>query len=263
MSSKFFTYFTVLLAATLLLTFLHIKGWLRPVESSTSEVARPFVYVFRGAGNFTRSFFGFFGSVSSLTKQSAALSNEVRSLQEQNVALQQYQLENEILKKELNYRQSTNLDLVSADVIAKDPTGFSQTLTLDIGANQGIKEGDAVLAQGVLVGKIIFLDQFTSKVLLITDPQSKIDAALAASGQTGVLEGSFGSGVVLSDVSQNVALNQGDAVVTAGLTDQIPKGILIGTIDTLQSKKQDLLQTAAVVPAVDLKRLEFLAVLRK
>jgi len=261
--TKTFGYFTILLAATLLLIFLHLRGWLRPVESAAVQTTRPFVYVLSGTGNLTKSFFSLFASVNGLNRQNADLKQQVRTLQEQNVTLQQYKLENEVLKKELNYRSASGFDLVSADVIAKDPTGFTQTITLDVGDNQNVRVGDAVLAQGALVGKVTALDEFTCKVLLITDSQSKIDAELSSSGEKGVLQGSFGSGVVLTDISQDAVVNKDDQVATAGLTDQIPKGILIGTVGELQSQKNDLLQTVTITPAVDLKGLQFVAVVRR
>lgn len=261
--TKTFGYFAILLTASLLLIFLHLRGWLRPVESAAVQTTRPFVYVLGGAGNYAKSFFSLFASVHRLNKDNSGLRGQVRSLEEQVVALQQYKLENDVLKKELDYRNNSAFDLVSADVIAKDPTGFTQTITLDVGANQKIRSGDAVLAQGVLVGKITVIDQFTAKALLITDPQSNIDAELAATGDKGVLQGSFGSGVLIRELSQDVKLNKGDAVATAGLTDQIPKGIFIGTIGDIQSQKHDLLQSAAVVPGIDLKSLQFVAVVRR
>ena len=77
--------------------------------------------------------------------------------------------ENEKLKDELEYRQKTAHNLVSATVLGKthgDPElGFKY-----IGSGSGIKVGAAVLSQGYLIGKIVSVDSFTSKVLLVTDP---------------------------------------------------------------------------------------------
>jgi rod shape-determining protein MreC len=260
--TKTFAYFSVILAIALLLIFLHLKGWIKPLESTLAEIPRPFIAISQSSGNYIKSFFSFFGSVAKLNRVNSDLRQQVTDLSEQNALLEQFKLENDTLKKELAYRNTAKSNLISADVISKDPTDFSQTITLNIGSNQSINEGDGVLAQGVFVGKIISVQSFTAKAQLISDPQSAVDAALSATGEIGVLKGSFGSGVALDDISQNVSINKGDRVVTAGLTSNIPKGILIGTIGEIQSQKNDLLQRASVIPAVDLKQLRFVAVIR-
>ena len=260
--SKTFRYFFILLVAAALLIVLHISGWLKPVESTIAEIPRPVVYVFSEAGKSGKSFFSFFGSVRKLSIENTALKNQVIDLQEQTVSLQEYKVENAVLEKELNYRQTVNYNLVSANVIARDPIGYSQTITLDIGNNQGISVGDAVIAQGVLIGKISSVQSFTSKALLITDPTSAIDAQLSASGIDATLRGSFGSGIVLSEIPQNTPVHQGDLVISAGLTGKIPHGLLIGTISDIQTPANALLQTATVLSGVDLKNLLFVAVIK-
>ncbi len=258
-----FTYFTILLAAALLLVFLHVKGWLRPVESALAQVPRPIIYVLSGIGNSTHSFFSFFGSVSALNTSNTELQQRVRNLEQEIIALQQNKLENDILRKELNYRSTAKFDLVSANVIASDPSGFSQVITIDSGHNDGIQSGDAVLSAGVFIGKIIQTDSFTSKVLLITDPQSAIDAQIGTTGDKGILRGSYGSGIIIDMISQNAQLSKSDEVVTAGLTEQIPRGLFIGNIGELQNQKTDLLQKSTVISGVDLKNLLFVSVIRK
>lgn len=258
-----FALFAFLLALTLLIVFLSVKGAAKPVQSAAVQAPRPLVYIFTGIGHSFSSFFGYFSSVSKVNRENAELEQRVLGLQQDNVVLQQYKLENDKLKKELNYRQTGRFNLVSATVIGKDPTGFSQAVIIDAGANDGIEAGSGVLAQGVLIGKVVSVDEFTSKVLLVTDPQSNIDAQISATGDNAIARGSYGSGIIVDMVSQNVQLNSGDEVVTAGLNSDIPKGILIGTVGQLQSQKNDLLQKATVISGVDLKDLDFVAVIKK
>jgi rod shape-determining protein MreC len=260
--NKPFAIFSFLLALTLLLILLNVKGASKPVESTIVQAPRPFIYVLSGVGNTFKSFFTYFGSISRVNRQSAELKDSVRKLQQDNIVLQQYKIENEKLKKELNYRATAPFELISGTVIGKDPTGFSQAVILNIGSSDGVKEGAGVLAQGVLIGKVISVESFTSKVLLVTDPQSNIDAQISATGDNAIARGSYGSGVVVDMVSQNVQLNPGDQVVTAGLSSQIPKGILIGSVGQLQSQKNDLLQKATVVSGTDLKKLDFVSVIK-
>jgi rod shape-determining protein MreC len=232
------------------------------IESGIADIPRPFVYVFDSIGNGSRSFFGIFSSVSRLKNQNAQLSAGNTDLQEQIVSLQADKLENQLLRQELNYRQTTQLNVISASVIGKDPTGLSQTVTINEGSHDGVQVGDAVLAQGVLVGKVSSITDYNAQVLLITDPQSSVDAEVSVTGDTGVLNGSYGSGLTITMISQTSAITSGDQVVTAGLTALVPKGILIGTVGDIQTSKNQLLQDASVVSPINLKDLLFVAVVK-
>ncbi len=261
--SKQFTVFAFLFFLALVLIFLHIRGKSAAAESAAVQAPRPFIYVLQGAGHALGSFFSYFSQVSSLNQLNARLEQQNRSLQQNNVALQQYKLENDKLKSELNYRQTAPFGLVSATVISKDPTGFSQAVIINAGSRDGIQSKAAVLAQGVLIGKVTEVNDFTSKVLLVTDPQSTLDAQISATGDNALVRGSYGSGMVIDMVSQNIQINKDDQVVTAGLNQDIPRGILIGTIGDLQSAKNDLLQKATVISSADLKNLNFVSVIKK
>lgn len=259
--TKTFTLFFFFLAVTAVLMFTHARGWSSALESYVAQAPRPFINLFRSIGRSAVSVSNYFATVSEINKSDALLKEQIRSLQEQNLALQQHKLENEILKKELNYRNTSRLPVVSASAIARDPTGFSQILTIDAGYRDNVKVGDAVVSQGALVGRIASADALTSKVLLITDPQSAIEARNSVTGDNGILRGSYGSGLILDMLSQNAKITKGDLVMTFGLASQIPRGVLIGTIGEIQSKPNDLLQKATVVPAADLKNLIFLDVI--
>ncbi len=233
------------------------------MESAATQAPRPIIYVLNGVGSSFKSFFTYFSSVSKVNKKNAELSADVLRLQQDNIVLQQYRLENEKLKKELAYRAVPKFSLISATVIAKDPTGYSQAVILNVGASDGVTAGAGVMAQGVLIGKIVSVEGFTSKVLLVTDPQSSIDAQVSATGDNAIARGSYGSGIIVDMVSQNVTLNKGDEIVTAGLSADLPQGILIGTVGQLQSQKNDLLQKATLVSSTDLKNIRFVSVIKK
>ncbi len=255
--------FSLLIFLGLVLLILSINGLSKPLQSTGVQPSRPLVYVFSKAGNSLKSFFSYFSSVNSVNRKNAALSEQLRKLQQENVALQQYKLENEKLREELAFRQKTSLNLVSATVLGKDPTGFSQSLVLNIGKSSGIKVGAAVLSEGFLIGKIVSVDTFTSKVLLVTDPQSTIDAQISSTGDNGIVRGSYGSGMIIENLSQSALVNNNDRVMTAGLSAEIPRGLLIGNVGQLQSQKSDLLQRATVISGVDLKNLEFVSVIKE
>jgi rod shape-determining protein MreC len=258
--SKEFKYVAAALIVAALLVFAHAVGFLSPVEAGIADVPRPFVFVFERTGSGVQSFFGIFSSVHTLKTTNATLESQNVALEEEVAGLQQSALENQVLRQELNYRSTSDLKLISANVIGKNPGGFAETLTIDQGSHDGVKVGDAVVAQGVFVGRISATTDYNAQVLLVSDSQSSIDAKIGASGDTGVLDGSFGSGMTISMISQTSTISQGDEVLTAGLTDNTPSGLLIGTIGDVESGKNQLLQNASVVSPINLRTLTFLAV---
>ncbi|GAC1412278.1 MAG: rod shape-determining protein MreC [Candidatus Doudnabacteria bacterium] len=260
--SKSSSVFLFLLVVTVVLIFAHMRGWSKGPESAAAQTPRPLVYVFSGIGNSVSSFFSYFSSVTRVKNQNAELTNEVRKLEQENIVLQQFRLENERLKKDLGYRDNSKYALIPATVVGIDPTGFSQSILLNVGSSNGVRVGAAILSEGVLVGKIVSTESFTSKALLISDPSSNLDAQISRTGDNAIVRGSYGSGIVIDMVSQNINLNKGDEVVTAGLNADLPSGILIGTIGELQSQKNDLLQKATVVSSTDLKNINFVYVIK-
>ena len=260
--TKTFIIFFALLAAVVLLSFLRARGTFAPVEDALAEAPRPITYIFTGTIHAAGDFFSYFGSAHNLSSTNAQLRDQVRTLQAQLVDLSQDKLENQVLRQELNYRQNTTLNIVSAQVIGNDPTGFTQEEVANVGSSSGIKAGDAVLAQGVLVGRITEVAAATSKFTLVTDPSSSIDVQLGDTGEHGILKGSYGSGTIIDSVSPKAAITTGEQVVTAGLTSDMPAKILVGSVGEILSNKSDLLQRATVVSAVDIKNLQFVGIVK-
>ena len=260
--TKQFVYFFSLFTLTCIIIFMQFRGWLNPIESFAAEIPRPIVYIFSASGHGISSFFSFFSSVPALNRTNAQLQDQVRQLQEQNATLSQDQLENQILKQELDFRNTSKIEVISGTVIANDPTGFSQTMTINIGSKDGVAIGKGVLSQGVFIGVISSVSTMSAKVTLVTDPQSVLDAELNGTNDSGILRGSSGSGIILDTISQKAQVSPGQEIVTAGLTNGIPKGILIGTVDKVESQKNDLLQSVSVISAVDLRQVYFVSVIQ-
>jgi rod shape-determining protein MreC len=108
----------------------------------------------------------------------------------------------------------------------------------------------AVISQGALIGRVTEVRSQSSVVRAITSLSSGIQARLTLNQEKGYLVGT-GNGVVLKDISQGLAVESGSVVETSGLGGSLPQGILIGTIDSLQSAKSELSQTFRIALPVD------------
>lgn len=150
---------------------------------------------------------------------------------------------------------------VEARVIGFPPENEARAVTIDRGAQAGVRQGDAVVALGGAVGKIASVAPFSSTVVLITDFTSRIPAVVRRGRWWGIARGNLSS-VHLEYVSQDAPLRTGDVVVT-GEGRSFHSGVPIGTIAATQRGDATLYQTAVVTPAVNLGALDRVVVLSR
>ncbi len=248
--TKAFALFAFTLVVVVFGLFLQVKGMLQPIEYALLQSPRPLVSGAKAVASPVKFFFSTLFTLRSIISQNNDLSAKVADLQKQIVNNDQLKNENDILKQELGFVQSSGLALQPCNVINIDPQQLSDAMVLGCGEGSGIAEGQAVIAQGYLVAKVLHVGKYSSTALLITNNNSAVDARLSKGNIEGVVKGSYGSGVVLDLVSQNADLRKGDIVVTAGINSQIAKNLVIGEVGDVLSKPNDLFKRVSIVTPV-------------
>lgn len=159
---------------------------------------------------------------------------------------------------------AANIPAVAARVVATSPSNFQLTVTIDKGRDHEVAQGMPVVTGAGLVGRVVDVAKSRATVLLITDPSSNVGVRLQSSGDVGVAKGSGPRdplSVDLVDVGTNVA--QGEAVVTSGLQQSVfPPAVPVGRVRSARVPSGALQKEITVDPIVDLRRLEFVKVLR-
>lgn len=151
-------------------------------------------------------------------------------------------------------------DGIPALVIGYDPEAATHVVTIDRGAKDGVHRDDGVATGRGVVGRVVEVSPFSSKVLLVTDATSKLPAVVQHGRWWAIAVGTS-TRVKLQYVSQDAKLKLGDRVVT-GEGRSFRAGILIGTIKQLEPVSAGALdQTAIVQPAADLSALSNVVVL--
>lgn len=190
---------------------------------------------------------------------SITLPSQTDQLKRQNVELlaeiaklKEIERENQILREQLGLEEKEDWQLISASII-----GRNQVLVIDKGEKQGIKPGQPVIAQGgLLIGQIIETFPISSKVLLITNPQSEINALAQVTRAQGIVKGEYGLGLKMEMIPQDKEIHLGDIVITSGLDGQFPKGLIIGTIETINRLDNQIFQKAILQPTFSFRDLE-------
>ncbi len=164
--------------------------------------------------------------------------------------------ENSRLRKLLDFKNKLTSRVLSAEVIGKDPRQLFKTVRISKGAADGIKQGMSVLSDQGLVGQVIRTSSNYSDVILVTDPNSNIDAIVQNSRFRGVLEGLGKTECRLKYLERLDDVNVGDVILTSGMGKRFPKGLIIGTVSKVDKKKYGTTQQVTVKPVVDFSRLE-------
>jgi rod shape-determining protein MreC len=262
-SDETYTYVIAAVSIAVVGFVLHITGILRPVESYLVRGVAPVQSFFYRQGVNISEGFGLITSIRAVAEENATLSDRVKDLEVANAELKEAQIENEKLKEQLGFINETGFQTIPATVIGSDPNNFLKSLLINRGADEGIEKGHAVLDEkGVLIGKILEVDKKTSVVLLITDSNSSFVGIAQDSRSTGSVVGELGLALKMTSIAQEDQVQEGERVVTAGLEDNVPKGLAIGTLRAIEGKDNELFKEAKIEPFGDFKNIELVFVLK-
>jgi rod shape-determining protein MreC len=143
---------------------------------------------------------------------------------------------------------------IEARVVGFPPENELRSVTIDRGANAGVRRDDGVVAVDGVVGRVASVAPFSSNVVLITDYTSRIPAVVRRGRWWGIARGNLGS-VRLEYVPQDAPLKVGDVIVT-GEGRSFHSGVPIGTVTSIDRGDATLYQTAVVKPSVELSALD-------
>ena len=161
----------------------------------------------------------------------------------------------------LTFSDLSSIEYKAARVIGRDTTNRAHVAIINRGAKDGIVEGAPVFTHHGLVGKVTRVAGSASKVLLLTDVRSAVDALLQESRDRLVVEGTNRSVLNSRYLSVDAAVNVGDNVVSSGLGGVYPKGMMIGTVRSISRKEGGLFLEAEVAPSAKLDKIEELLIL--
>lgn len=248
----------VLLAAALIL--LNI----RPIDAPRDVVARltmPIQRILRQVGDQLRGATGAVGDATDLVTRNAELEQAVARLTVENLRLKEIEAENVRLRSLLQFRD-TNPSFtykggqIVGRVVGSEPSGIIQSITIDIGANNGIQPGMPVVTELGLVGRVTDVYSNASRVLLITDGSSNVNVMLQNSRLRGMLRGRTGQAPIMDYLPQNQPIPVGDIVVTSGEGGNFPVGIPVGQIVEVDQNDVEMFQRAVVRTTVDFNTVE-------
>ena len=187
-------------------------------------------------------------------EENARLREQNRRLLEwQNAALA-LAAENSMFRKMLNYVPEHGARFAAARVVGDSGGVFVRSVLINAGTSDGIAKGDAVINGSGLVGRVAEAGRQASRVLLVTDLNSRIPVVAEKSRVRAILAGDNSGQPKLAFLPPNAHLQPGDRIVTSGHGGVFPAGLPVGRIASISDG------TIRVDTFADFDKLEFVRI---
>lgn len=218
-----------------------------------------------------RDLVNWFDSTFDARGRNSRLEAELEKARGQAVAGQSALAQNAQLRKLVGLDRTvvpSNYKPVTGQVIARSPTVWYSTVTIDVGSGAGVAVDDPVINGDGLVGKVAAVTGGSAQVTLISDHSSAVAAKVVPQGVQGVAKAEVGNPgeLTLDFIDSSRHVHQGETVVTAGwraqgLASLFPPNLPVGEVTQTSIVEQEASQQVHVRPYADLRDLETLQVL--
>jgi rod shape-determining protein MreC len=190
-----------------------------------------------------------------LREENAELLRAVERLRRWELAARQLEHENAALRDLLSLRLESRPAFISARVIGDSGSAFVRTLLVNAGAGDGVERGQAAITGAGLVGRVVEVGRRASRILLVTDLNSRVPVLVEATRQRAVLAGDNSATASLQFMPRDAEIKVGARIVTSGHGGVLPPGLPAGVVSAVVDG------VVRVQPLVDLGRVEYVRLL--
>jgi rod shape-determining protein MreC len=232
-----------------------------PFEVAGERIARPF-----------QDAWGWASDLIGAKQENEKLRSQVRELRK--VAIEEKTAASDLaqLKETLKYVDGPSFpdgfNGVATRVVGRPPSAYNQEVLIAAGTSAGVRRNDPVVTEDGLVGLVTEVTSNGAKVTLLTDQESSVSAIVLESGAAGIVRhgSSDSSALILDRVGKDALVEDGNLIITAGwrtgrLESLYPRGIPIGTVQSVGQQDVDLYKRIQVAPLVNFDSLSQVIVL--
>jgi len=139
-------------------------------------------------------------------------------------------LENQRLRKLLRFQVESKLDVIPAKIINRGSSTLVNSVTINLGTNDGLKENQAVVISEGVVGKVIITGEASSVVQLLTDVNFRLSVKTRRTRANGILLWQYENICIMDNVPKTLDVQVGDTIITSGYSDIFPEGLQVGKV---------------------------------
>lgn len=191
-----------------------------------------------------------------IQEENRRLRQQISALEEENLQYREAIVASERFRKLRHLQERNDLRMVPATVIAQDLSPWFRSVVIDRGNSAGIRTGMPVISDAGVAGVVAGTTSDAARVLLLIDPQSRIDVYVQRTRARGTVHGRSAELCAFEYVLRNEDVEVGDVLLTSGLDLVYPKGLPVGRITDVHRKPYGLFLRAELEPSVDFRRLE-------
>lgn len=257
------------IAVALLAVLIIISSWgstAGRIENVIGVIVTPIQgFASRTSENIADFFRGLFNTTD-LDKENEQLKEDLALYEQDKLRLEELERENARLKELMGYIDELgDYKYCTAKIVAKSTGIWFRTFTLNVGRNAGIAVDMAVISSDGLVGKVSEVGSTWCKVTAVIDSSMTIPVMVERTRDNCMIRGLLDPSNTQPDMelyylpSDRADLSPGDVIITSGIGDVYPKGLLVGTVSEVLSGNTGT--SAIILPAVDFVHLEEVAVI--
>ena len=195
------------------------------------------------------------GGFYNVREENILLKQEKDRLLQWQVVAKKLEAENKNLRNLLNFSVDPAAGFITARVIADTGGAFANSVVINVGNKSGVRKGQATITGEGLVGRITDVGKRSSRVLLITDLNSRIPVVIQSSQARAIMAGDNTHQPSLIHLSPGALVSRGDLIVTSGHGGAFPPGIPVGLVASVN------VNGASIEPFVDRVRVTHLRIL--
>lgn len=234
-----------------------VPGLSKGLGNFVFKIFSPVGGFFIRVGDGVVGFFEILISIKDLTEENTRLSKKVSQLETELTQFKEVNKENEALRKALEISEKGQIIIDMALVKGKDIQGTQEWILINKGAKQGVEEDMAVVSpEMALVGKVAEVMNSFSKVMLITNKDSVVAALIEGERSEGLVKKEEKGKLFMDFIPRTEKLEIEERIITSGMDNVYPKGILIGKIENIDLSQNQLFQKIIITPSVDFSKLE-------
>lgn len=249
-------YFPLLILAAIALMMIgHVNGTaVEQARTRVTDAVSPVLNVMSRPAASVADGLEYFRQLVDLHDENARLREENARLRQWEQAALRLDAENRSLRSLLSFKPDPAATVVTGRVVGDPGGAFVRTVVVTVGVREGVERGQAVMSGQGLVGRVVQVGDWSSRVLLITDLNARIPVVLESSRQRAMLAGDNSDHPLLTYLPPNSEVTPGERVFTSGHGGLFPPGLPVGIVEVGADGKP------RVVPMADLSRLEHVQV---
>lgn len=261
----------LLVIAVLVAAILGVSSALlgfNPISNLLGLAATPFRAAVSSVSEWVEGRYDYAFRYEELVEENDALKKRISELEEEIRQAEDANRQNELFRELIGLAERrADFDFEDATVTARTVSNWSSTLTINKGTNVDIAVGDCVVdAYGNLVGVVTETGFNYSVLATVADVSTEMGGRISRTDDNAVLEGDFGlmcrGCLKLSYLPENSQPLSGDQVITSGLGDIYPSGLVVGTVESIHVEADGMSRYAVIKPAADLENLRYVFVIR-